>query len=160
MARLATLTCCLVVCGCAAKRVPEPAIHDGNPHISWSISVGKYRNPERTMVCESDPPRACNVSARKENEEKFADVHLYYHPATAETTYTGTIQIGFFEGSTDTLRHDVDVTVKPGDAPKSVSVLDRLTTKPGVFMLTIDLAATVPGGPAETIRRDVQVVVN
>jgi hypothetical protein len=147
--------------GCAHHAgVPEPAVHDGTPHISWTISVGNDENPDRTTVCQSDPAKECVTSARRGNERKLGHVDVYFHPARVETAYSGTVQVGFFDGPAEQHRSSVAASVKANDSPRPFSTTDLLTTTPGTYALVIDLVATATGnGQKQNIRQEVKVTV-
>lgn len=97
--------------GCGGHRIPEPpGAHPGVPHISWAIHAGTADDPEQLLVCESDPRSECVVGASRKDKPFFATLHLYLHPATSETTYTGTVQVGFFASGPSAQRIDVKAT--------------------------------------------------
>ena len=119
--------------------------------------MGDRDNPDREFVCYSESPRDCMIPPSRANDQVFADVHLYYHPATTETKYTGTIQIGFFNSA-----HELrpDFTVKPTEAPGNQSVVGIVSDKPGSYPLTIGVEATpTQGGATRKIREQVKVIV-
>jgi hypothetical protein len=130
----------LVTSGCE-KRVPVPSgATRGTPHVGWVIMVGDRDNPDREFVCQSDPRTDCVLPASRPDNQAFTDVHLYFHPASKETRYAGTVQIGFFEGATP---HELkpNVTVKPGAPVARSSVAGIVSSTPGTRALTIAIVA-------------------
>ena len=147
--------------GACAKRVPEPTgLAKGTPHVSWVIMAGTRDVPDRDFVCQSDPRSECELPASQADKPVFSDVHIYYHGAGAETKYTGTIQIGFFEGSPDAHRLPTTVTVKKEESITNQSVTDIVTSKPGTYTMVFDLlAATATGSVGQPVREQVRVSV-
>lgn len=147
--------------GCASgHRIPEPpGAHPNEPHISWSIHAGTAENPEQLLVCDSGPRAECVVGASRPEREVFATLHLYLHPASAETTYTGTVLIGFFGGDQRAHQLDVKQTVKPGEKPRELTIYDLLPTAGGTFPMDIALKATPASGEPREIRETVTVTV-
>jgi len=150
----------LVFVGCV-KRVPEPSgVARGVPHISWVFMSGSRDTPDRDFVCQSDPPNECVIPASRSDNQVFADLHFYYHGAGAETKYTGTIQVGFFEGSSETHRMSVNLTAKKDESITRQSVTDIVTSTPGTYTVSLDLTATSAGAVAsQPIRQQVRVLV-
>ena len=141
-----------------ARRVPEPVGgHTDAPHLGWVIMSGDRDNPDRDFVCQSNPRSECVASVDGPDARVLAHVHFYYHPTAAETKYTGSIRIGFFDTA-----HEIhpNVTVKPGDPPGNQSVSDFVSTKPGAYTLTTAVVATsVLSGVVTQIREQVQVTL-
>ncbi len=130
----------LLPMGCN-KRVPVPSGGPvGTPRVGWVIMVGDRDNPNREFVCQSDPRTACVMPATRPDNQAFTNVYFYFHPTTSDTTYSGTIQITFFDGST---RHELKthVTVKRGDAAGKSSVSGIVSAIPGNYPMTIDIVA-------------------
>jgi hypothetical protein len=149
----------LVAAACG-KRVPEPTgVAPGTPHISWVIMTGDRDSPDREFVCQSDPKNDCVVDATRPDDQRFSDVHFYYHGAGAETKYTGSIQIGFFEGAAESHVVQPNITVKKNEEIANQSILGIVSSKPGRFAITFDLVATTDTGKTQTIRTDVPIVV-
>src|SRR6478672_11328697 len=90
----------LALAGCG-KRVPESTTAPpGIPRIGWVIMTGDRDNPDDDYVCQSGPRMPqCIVPASRPDHQVFADVHFYFHPAEADTKYTGTIEVGFIQGA-------------------------------------------------------------
>ena len=135
------------------KRVPVPAgATRGTPHVGWVIMSGDADNPDREFVCQSDPRTDCVLPASRPDNQAFTDVHLYFHPASAETKYVGTVQIGFFEGAAP---HEVkpNVTVKPGGPVARSSVAGIVSSTPGTRALTIAIVAD--SGTPRQIQEDI-----
>jgi hypothetical protein len=90
----------------------------------------------------------------------YSAVYFYYHPAAVETRYTGTIQIGFFEGASASHQLRPDFTVKPKDSPAGHSVDGIVSSTPGTYAVAIDVTAAPTGsGAKQDIRERVQVIV-
>ncbi len=145
-----------------ARRVPEPSgLAPGTPHVSWIIMRGDRDNPDRDFVCQSDRRNDCVVPASRPNAPVFSDVHFYYHAAGVETKYTGSIQIGFFQGSADeTHTLQVNTTVPKTASVVNHSITDDVTVTPGSYAITFALVATVTDtGKTQPIREQVPVVV-
>jgi len=143
--------------GCA-RRVPERAGGPkDSPHVGWVIMSGDADNSDRDFVCQSNPRSECVVPVDRPDARVLSHVHLYYHSASAETKYTGSVRIGFFDGA-----HELkpNMTVKPGDSPGNHSVSSFVSSKPGTYLMTIAVVATsVPSGAAQEIREQVPVTV-
>src|ERR1700738_4292154 len=99
-ALLLILTCCSAMCSSVcATRVPQPTGGPpGTPHVSWVVMAGDRDNPDAQFVCQSDPRNACALTASRPNAPVWSSVYFYYHGVGAEVKYTGSIQVGFFEG--------------------------------------------------------------
>jgi hypothetical protein len=153
MAALLNSTC--------AKRVPEPAgVARGTPHISWIIMSGDSDNPDREFVCQSEPRNECVIPVSRPDEQVFSDVHFYYHGAGAETKYTGSIDIGFFQGSPGAHTVQANTTVKKTESIMPHSITGIVTSTPGTYALTFALDATVTEtGKSQPIRERVSAVV-
>ena len=143
--------------GCA-RRVPERAGGPkDSPHVGWVIMSGDSDNSDRDFVCQSNPRSECVVPVDRPDARVLSHVHLYYHSASAETKYTGSVRIGFFDGA-----HEIkpNITVKPGDSPGNQSVSNFVSSKAGSYIMTIAVVATsVPSGAAQEIREQVSVAV-
>lgn len=148
----------MIIAGCGRK-IPEPVPHPPSPHISWEIKVGDQDNPDKTSVCQSDPRSECVVPATTPERQVLATVHVYFHPATVETKYSGSAQVGFFEGSP---AHElkIDATVKPGDSPATNTIYAIVKSQPGTHRVRIAaVASPVPTGRAANIREQINVIV-
>ncbi len=144
-----------------AKRVPEPTgFAPGTPHISWIIMHGDSDNPDREFVCQSDPRNECVIPVSRPDEQVFSDVHFYYHGAGAETKYTGSIDIGFFQGAADSHKVQANTIVKKTEKIMPHSVTGIVTSTPGTYALTFALEATATDtGKSQPIREQVSAVV-
>jgi hypothetical protein len=153
--------CGFLTSGCATgHRIPEPpGVHLNEPHISWSIHAGTSENPEQLLVCDSGSKAECVVGASRPEREVFATLHLYLHPASVETPYTGTVQIGFFGGDRRAHQLDVKQTVKPGENPRVSTIYDLLPTVAGTYPMEIAVTATPASGEPREIRENVTVTV-
>ena len=147
--------------GCASgHRIPEPpGVHPNEPHISWSIHAGTAENPEQLLVCDSGSRAECVVGTSRPEREVFATLHLYLHPASVETTYTGTVQIGFFGRDKRAHQLDVKQIVKPGEKPRNSTIYDRLPSAAGTYPMEIALTAMLASGERREIRENVTVTV-
>ena len=152
---LSVLGMLLITTGCE-KRVPVPSGPAGTPRVGWVIMVGDRDNPDREFVCQSDPRTDCVIAATQSDTQTLTDVHFYFHPATSDTTYNGTIQIAFISGSTP---HELktNVTVKRGSAPGRSSVSGIVPAKPGNYQMMIDVVAD--SATPQQIRDVVPVIV-
>jgi hypothetical protein len=147
------------ISGCA-RRVPKPAnVAPGTPFVSWVFMSGDRDNPDREFVCQSTPPSECVMPVSSPEDRVFSDLFFYYHGAGGETKYTGSIQIGFLQGSPDAHKVAVNITAKK-DGITNMSVLDAVTSTPGTYDVTFDVVATsVENGRSQPIRDRVPVVV-
>lgn len=91
------------------------------------------------------------------DSQVFTDVHVYFHPANADTKYTGTIRVAFLEGTTP-YELKADVIVKRGDDPAHQSVIGMVSSVPGVLDLTIAIDAE--GETTRQIRERVRVTLD
>ena len=150
----------LSAAGCGT-RIPEPiGGPPGSPRVGWVIMSGDVDTPDRDYACQSIDQTPCVVPASGAGARTFGHAHFYYHPASVETKYTGSIRIGFFGGSSGPHELKPNFAVKPGERPFNQSVMDSITTKPGTYEMTIDVVATaVPTGQTQNIRDRVSVVV-
>jgi hypothetical protein len=155
-------TVAAVLSSACAKRVPEPpGLAPGTPHVSWIVMRGDRDNPDREFVCQSDRRNDCVVPASRPAAPVFSDVHIYYHGAGVETKYTGSIRIGFFQGSADeTHTVQVNSAVPKTGSIVNQSVTDDVTETPGTYAITFALVATLTDtGKTLPIREEVPVVV-
>src|ERR1700716_3650957 len=105
------LLCTIIATGCA-QRIPGPVGGPTDvPRVGWVIMSGDADNSDRDFVCQSNPRSECIVPVDRPDARVLSHVPLYYHPAAAETKYTGSIRIGFFNGSQEI---NPSLTVKPG----------------------------------------------
>jgi hypothetical protein len=151
---------CIIVSGCA-RRVPKPAgIAAGTPFVSWVFMSGDRDNPDREFVCQSTPPGECVMPVSTPDDRVFTDLHFYYHGAGGETKYTGSIQIGFLQGSPEANRVSVNITAPKDGAITNLSVVDAVTSTPGTYTVTFDVVATsVATRKSQPIRDQVSVLV-
>ena len=142
--------------GCA-RRIPQPVGRTDSPRVGWVIMSGDAENPDRDFVCQSSPPSECVVPVDRPEARVLGHVHVYYHAASTETKYTGSIRIGFFDRP-----HEINpsITVKPGERPGNQSVSDFLSMKPGAYTMSIAVvAASTKTGQAQNIGEKVSVIV-
>jgi len=150
-----------VLTSTCATRVPQPAGGvPGAPYVSWVIMSGDRDNPDQEFVCQSDPRTDCVVPASRPDAQVFSDVHFYYHSAGAETKYTGSIDVGFFQGSPESRKIQANTTVPKTESITNHSVTGIVTAMPGSYPVTFALVANVAGtGQSQTIREQVPVAV-
>jgi hypothetical protein len=148
----------IVIAPACARRIPEPVGGaKDSPHVGWVIMSGDSDNSDRDFVCQSNPRSECVIPVDRPDARVLSHVHLYYHPAAAETKYTGSVRIGFFAEP-----HEIkpNLTVKPGDSPGNQSVSNFVSNKPGRYTMTIAVVATsVPSGATQQIQEQVPVTV-
>jgi len=155
-----TLAVFLLATAACARTVPRPAdVAPGTPYITWIIMHGDSDNPDREFACQSTPRSDCALPASTQAEPVFSHVYLYYHGAAAETTYTGTVQIGFFRGATPASASKTNITVKKNESITNQSTTGIVTDTPGTYSLTIAFDATVDNGSARPVREEVNVSV-
>lgn len=154
-----TLAAVLIV-GCGT-RIPGPSnVAPGTPHVSWVIMSGDRDNADREFVCQSDPRTDCIMPASHPDEQAFADVHVYYHGAGAETKYQGTVAIGFLEGSAAASAAPTNIVVKKDESIANQSVTGIVTAKPGTYAVTFTMTATVAAtGQTHPIQQSLPVIV-
>jgi hypothetical protein len=137
---IGSLLVAVLVTGCA-KRIPEPiGGHMDSPHVGWVIMSGDTDNPDRDFACQSTPRTECVVPVDRPDARVLAHMHLYYHSASTERKYTGSIRIGLFD-----VPHEItppSIRVKPGDRPGNQSVSDFVTSRPGAYTMAIAIVAT------------------
>ena len=148
----------IAVGGCA-ERIPEPVVVPSVPHISWLIASHQGDGNEQ-VVCQSDPRTDCILPVGSANTRRMATVHLYLHPSAIETRYVGTMRVGFMNGSPEPHDTRVNSTVKPGSSPVNVSVTGLVTSRPGIYPMTLALTAetSTTQHPLD-IRRSLSVTV-
>src|SRR4051812_13732677 len=146
--------------GCG-RRVPEPAVvMPGVPHVSWIIMSGDGDNPDREFVCQSEPRTDCVIPASQPDDKVFSDVFVYYHGAGDETTYSGSIRVGFFEGAADAHTVTTNIVVRKTERIGNQSVTHIVTSTPGTYSVDFDLSAAVTETKkTQPIREKVNVVV-
>lgn|SRR5262245_35737819 len=140
-------------------RVPEPrSVASDTPYVSWIVMSGGRDSPDREFICQSDPRNECVMPASKPDQPVFANVHVYYHGAGADTKYTGSIQIGFFEGSPESQVVRPNITVARNKSITNQSFVNRLSSNPGTYAMRFELVAAVTGAEkTHTIRFEVPV---
>lgn len=149
----------LATCGCG-RRVPKPAdVAPGTPYITWIIMHGDSDNPDREFACQSTPRNDCVLPASTQAEPVFSHVYLYYHGAGAETTYTGSAQIGFFRGAAASNGSKTTITVRKNQSITNQSTAGIVTDTPGTYALAIAFDATVDKGNSQRVGEEVSVLV-
>jgi hypothetical protein len=133
-----------VLASACGKRVPgpPPTAVAGVPRVGWVIMVGDADDPNREFVCQSEPRTECVMPPSLPAEQRFTDVHFYFHPGTADTKYTGKIQIGFI-GEDRSKPHEItpNITVKRNDSAANTSVVGIVPSQPGTRNMTIVMVA-------------------
>jgi hypothetical protein len=113
----------------------------GTPKVSWVLMSGDKGNPDREFVCQSDPPGECVMPASQPDEEVFSDAHFYYHGTGADTTYEGSILLNPLESSGAPYRMQVMATVRKDQRIINQSVAARVTPRPGMYDVVVDVTA-------------------
>lgn len=159
--RVVAVVLTAVVTGACGKRIPEPAnVAPRTPHVSWVIMSGDRDNPDREFVCQSDPRTDCVVPVSRADEQTFADVHIYYHGAGAETKYEGTIDVGFFQGVQAVRTMQTNLVVKKDESITNQSMTSIVTDTPRTYPVTFALTARVTDtGKTQPIRLSFPVIV-
>lgn len=153
---LAIATIGTSACG---RRVPEPAVGaPGTPRVSWIVMSGDRDNPDQEFVCQSAPRNDCVVPVSRPDALVFSDVHVYYRGAGVETKFTGSIQIGFFQGSAGPHNVQTNITLKKNESITNQSVSGIVSSTPGNYSIDFALMAT-GAGTSLPIREQVPVVV-
>jgi hypothetical protein len=149
-----------VLTSACAKRGPEPAgIAPGTPHVGWVIMSGDGDNPDREFVCQSNPLNDCVVPASRPDAQVFSHVHFYYRGAGGETKYSGSINVGFFQGSRESHELQANITVQ-GTSIANQSVIGIVSSTAGRYPIVFALVATSTAtGTSQPIRVEVPVVV-
>ena len=144
-----------------AGRISEPANPSpGTPRVSWIIMSGDRDNADQNFVCQSNPRNDCVMPVSRPDADVFSAVYVYYHGAGGETTYSGSIQIGFFRGSDDTRTFKPTVTVRKTESISNQSLTAIVTSTPGTYAMTFTMVATsADSGASQPIREQVDVVV-
>ena len=144
-----------------ARRVPEPAnVAPGTPYVTWVLMFGDRDNSDRDFSCQSAPRTYCVLLAGRPDEQAFADIHLYYHGAGAETRYEGTKSLAYLQGAPESHTSRTNITVKKNEEIANEGVTGIVTSSPGNYTVTLDLTATVVDtGKAHPIRQTIQVTV-
>ena len=154
------VTAIAATCGCAGHQAPRPAGPPGTPRLGWVIMRGDRDTPDHDFVCQSVQQSECVVPMSRADAQVFAHVYVYYHPAATETKYTGSVQIGFFEGTGGANTVRPDLRVKPGGSPGNQSVVGIVRSQAGTYPLSIAVVATsTQTGATQEIRDQVRVTL-
>jgi hypothetical protein len=130
------------------------------PRVGWVIMSGDRDTPDHDFVCQSVQQSECVVPVSRADAPVFAHVYVYYHPAPTETKYTGSVQIGFFEGTGGADTVHPALSVKPGGSPANQSVVGIVKSQPGTYSLSLAVVATsTQTGASHEIRDQVPVRV-
>ena len=147
------------VSGCA-HRMPAPTTGPpGSPRVGWVIMTGDRDSPDHDFVCQSNPRSECVVPHSQPDGEVFSHLHFYFHPASTDMRYSGSIRLGFFKDRSQELKPDL--TVKAGDDPGNHSIVGIVTDRPGAYTMDVAVEATAVNGSggAQRILENVQIVV-
>lgn len=154
------VACALALSPACGVRVPRPAdLPAGTPFISWIIMHGDGDNPDREFACQSTPRNDCVLPASTPDTPVFSHVYLYYHGVGAETTYAGSVQIGFLRGAAAATGSRTNIIVKKDESITNQSTTGIVTNTPGSYALTIVFDATTSAGAKQPIRDEVRVAV-
>lgn len=146
----------MVTCG---KRIPEPAgVNRGVPHLSWVIMHGDRDNPDQEFTCQSEPRNECEMPASQSDSQVFSDIHFYYHGAGPQTTFTGTVNLGFLEGTSNAV--PVKAVARKSEAIAHQTIYGRVSSKPGTYEIAIDVVGSVAeAGTTQPIREKIPIVL-
>jgi len=148
---------CVVTVGCAGHTAPKAPGPPGTAKVGWVIMSGDRENPDREFVCQSEPRNECVMPASRPGDQVFSEVHVYYHPATMLTKYTGTVRIAFFEGTPYASQQNI--TVDPSGPVGNSSTVGIVTAKPRTYAVNIAVTATPANGRAVQLRDEIPVTV-
>ena len=97
---------------CAGHQVPHAAPDEAAPHVSWEIRSGGDLGDASVVCGSAQPAIPCVLTASTEQKPVLTTVHVYLHALAQSTTYVGSTQAPFVEGS-EQKSGDVKVTVTP-----------------------------------------------
>lgn len=139
-----------------ATHIPESTTAPpGVPRVGWVLMTGDRDNPDGHYVCQSEPrTEECVLAPSRPDHQVFAHVHFYFHPASGDAKYTGTIELDFMQGAQPLTPN---VSVKAGDKPAQTSVVGLVLPTTGSHQMTIALVAQ--GDQRREIRERVPVEV-
>lgn len=143
--RLTTLFECLFIAlsaACAGHQVPHVAPNEAAKHISWEIRTGGDLGDADVVCGSAQPATPCVLTASTGQKPVLTTVHIYLHDLAQPTTYVGSIQAPFVEGSAQK-SGDVNVTVPPAGKPVAATISGRVTARPAAYTLNISLDATL-----------------
>jgi len=145
---------------CASHGSVHNSPDESRPHISWEIRSGAGGDAD--FVCRSSQPgKACAIPASTDKTARLATLRLFAHSAAQPTSYLGFMRAPFLGGEVDRKLGEINATVAPGSRPVGTTVVDRVTSKPGKYLLSISIDATQPNAPNSVrISQEVPVVVN
>ena len=150
----------LVGSACGGHAPAHTAPDESRPHISWEIRSGGDFGDAQFVCGSAKPTSTCTLTASSGERRTLVTLHLYLHPAAAQTNYVGAWRAPFLQGWTTKDYREVSGTVRPGDDPYAVSVSGIVTDKPGKYSFNVLLDAAQEGVPDGTrITLDIPVVV-
>ena len=142
-----------------ARSVPPPAgLAPGTPYITWIIMHGDSDNPDREFACQSTPRNDCELPASTPQAPVVSHVYLYYHGVGGETTYAGSVRLGFMRGAAPGGSR-TNIVVKKNQSIANQSTTGIVTSTPGSYTMGIEFDAATNGGAKRPIRDDVSVTV-
>lgn len=144
-----------------ATRVPRPAgVPPGAAYVTWIIMSGNRDNPDQDFVCQSDRKDECVIPVSRPDAQVFSDVHFYYHAERADTTYAGSMEVGFFQGPIASRSIAVSTTVKKSESIGNHSITGIVSATPGEYAIQIGLTATAADvGQSQPILEQVRVTL-
>jgi hypothetical protein len=145
---------------CASHGSVHNSPDESRPHISWEIRSGADGGDADFVCGSSQPGKARVIPASTDKTATLATLHLFAHAAAQPTSYLGFMRAPFLGGEVDRKSGEINATVAPGNRPVGTTVVDRVTSKPGEYLLSISIDATQPNAPNSVrISQEVPVVV-
>ncbi len=144
---------------CASHGEVHVAPDESKPHISWELRSGTNEGDEEFICGSSQADKPCVLMASTEDRPRLAALHLLGHAAARPTSYLGFMRTSLFENEAERKLAEINVTIEPGSRPVGTTVLGRVTSKPGMYSLTISVDATQPGAAAVRISQQVPIVL-
>jgi len=118
---------------------------------------GDGDNPDAEFACQSTPRTECVVPASHAATKTFSDVFVYFHSGQTDTTFSGTVRIGFLGESATGTEIKPALSAKAGSVERS-SVVGIVTDRPGTHELDIDVTAKTVAG-TQQIRERIPITV-
>ena len=149
----------MCVTGCAHRMPAATGGPPGSPRVGWVIMAGDRDTPDQDFVCQSNPRSECVLPHSRPDNQVFSHLHFYFHPASTDMRYGGSIRLGFFTNSSYELKPDL--TVEAGDEAGNHSVVGIVTDRPGTYTMAVAVEAVGTNGigGVHQIRENVQIVV-
>lgn len=140
--------------GCGMHAVKHSAPDESVPHYSWEIRSGQSGADENLVCGSAQSEPSCVLEAGQD-----VTVHLAFHAAKEQVTYSGHMTIPFIEGIGGGGVRQVAADVLPGSQPVNTSVTGSASRAPGSHPFSIAVIAKQPGKPDRPLASDVKVVV-